>query len=184
LFIKSIFIFLLFSISTNAESKIGDNFIDILSNNSIRNSPIPNLPPIYIIHNKTHLTCYPIKLIKKKFHKDRVEYYCINSNIKISTTKIVDDIDREHGQVETERLINEVKDKVDQGNKYRVDILLSDANNRWASFFIKQALKEKSKLFKIIDSFLPTKYYISFRPQFANDIKQSCMKYRDGFSRG
>jgi len=186
LFIKIVLLSLsLTMMISGAESKIGKKINDIISSNTNINLPIPNLPSINIVYDANKLTCYPIKLIKKKFHKDRVQYYCIDSDIKLSKSEFVDDIDREHGQIDTERLINDVKEKVDQGNKYKVDILLSDATSgRWVGFFLKRELKEKSQLSKIIDEFLPTKYYLSLRPQLANNGDQKGLKCRDGGSRG
>lgn len=148
-------------------------------------SHIPDLPSIDIRHDDDNLTCYPTKLIKQKYHRDRVQYYCINSNIKISDNDIVDDIDKEHGQVGTEKLIESTKDKVDQGDVYRVDILLSDAKkSKWASHFIRSELKEKGIFSKITNILLPTKYYISLRPQLANNGDQKGLKLRDAGSRG
>jgi len=186
LFIRIILLSLSYTmIISGAESEIGKKITNIISNNTNINLPIPNLPSIDIVHDNNKLTCYPIKLIKKKFHKDRVQYYCINSDIKISKSEIVDDIDKEHGQIDTDRLINDVKEKVDQGNKYKVDILLSDATSgRWVGFFLKRELKEKSQLFKIVDEFLPTKYYLSLRPQLANNGNQKGLKFKNAGSKG
>ena len=193
---KTIFIFLFLTMIIYGEAKkhqgnkdeknnINNVITNIVEKSTLSNSPIPNLPPIDIKHDGSNLTCYPIKMIKQKYHKERVQYYCISRNIKISDNDTVDNIDKDHGQVGTEKLIEAVKDKADQGNTYKVDILLSDAKkSSWAGFFLKRELKEGGSLSRIINILLPAKYYISFRPQLANNGDQKGFKFRDAGSRG
>jgi predicted porin len=158
----------------------------MLSNQlSLSKDNIPDVPTFDIEYNDKDLKCYPIRVIKKKYYQDRVEYYCINRDIKISDNSIVDDIDKEHGQIDTEQLITASKDKIDQGAIYKVDILLSDAKSGyWSAFMAKQQLNKKNRLLNYIDILLPAKYYISLRPQLGNNGSKKGMKFRDGGSRG
>jgi len=188
---RAFFIFLFLSMivygeaNKSRESKKDSILLDIIANSSISDSPIPDLPPLDIVHDGESLTCYPIKIIKQKYHEDRVQYYCLSSNIKISDSDMAETIDKDHGQAATEKLIEAVKDKVDKGNTYNVDILLSDAKRgSWAAFFLKRELKNKGIVSKIIDTLLPAKYYISLRPQLASSGDQESLKLRDGGSRG
>jgi len=181
-FLRSVYFLSITTSFLSAEIKIKNILSDQLA---LHKDNIPDLPTFDIVHNDKKLRCYPIKLIKKKYHQDRVEYYCINRDIKISDNGIVDDIDKVHGQVDTEKLMEAAKDKVDQGAMYKVDILLSDAKSSyWSSFMAKQQLTKKSQLFDYIDILLPAKYYISLRPQIGNNGDQKGMKFRDGGSRG
>lgn len=144
---------------------------------------IPNVPSFSFYYKGKQLTCYPLKLIKKSSYKDRIEYICINKDIKITKNE-TEEIDKEQGQIATEDLISTVKSKIDIGETYRVQIDARDANNRKKiQFLAKQQLLNR-RYGKLLTMILPAKIYASLRPQFSNNGDEGAMKLQDGGSRG
>ena len=142
--------------------------------------PIPDVPEFSVTYQGEALVCSPIELIKTKTHKDLVKYQCQE---KYSEHKGEKNQEEARGHAETERLSNEVKDKIAQGTVYTLEIPLYAAHISQRRILAEQQLNDKP-YGKYLHMFLPAKLYISIRPQLANSGEDGEMELRNGGSKG
>ena len=144
-------------------------------------SPIPDVPRFSMSYQGETLVCSSVELIKKKTRKDLVKYQCQEKYEDYEREK---DQEEARGHAETERLQQEVQNKIAQGTVYTVQIPLYAAQNpQRARILAEQQLNDKP-YGKYLRMFLPAKIYISIRPQLANSGEDGKMELRNGGSRG
>jgi predicted porin len=141
----------------------------------------PDVPKFYITYQGDALVCSPTELIKKKTHKDLVKYECKKKDIDQTIEKKQDE---ERGHAETQRLNEDVKNKIAQGPTYSVEIPLYDADSPTRAKIIAQQQLNNRPHGKYIRMILPAKLYISIRPQLVNSGEDGEIKLQDGGSRG
>ena len=144
-------------------------------------SPIPDVPEFSVTYEGEVLLCSPVELIKKKTLKNHVKYQCQR---KYSDQKSHQNQEEAHGHEETQRLKKDLKNKIDQGTVYSVEIPLYAAHRpERAQILAEQQLKD-NPYGKYLRMILPAKLYISLRPQLANSGDDGQMELRNAGSRG
>lgn len=142
---------------------------------------IPDVPEFSITYQGDQLVCSPRNLIKTKTHKDLVKYECQK---RYSEHKIEKIEDQQRGHAETQRWKSDVKNKMEKGVVYTVEIPLYDANSqRKAKIIALQQLKNRPHG-KYLRMLLPAKIYLSIRPQISNSGKDGELELKNGGSRG
>ena len=178
-FLSILFPFLFLSLGA------GESSISLLLDKNKKE--VPDLPSFEMTYKGEKLKCYPTALIEKKTRKNLVEYHCIKKNIasRLTSKDAVSGMEQ-RGRDETKRLKQAVEDKVNTGEILKVQIPLYDAKRPWlASYTAKQRMQD-FYLGKYLGWLLPSKFYISLRPQYAkvtDEKNNEKMKFRDAGSR-
>jgi len=142
---------------------------------------VPNILEFLITYEGQTLVCSPVGLIETKTHKDLVKYDCRKRYVE---QEIVKKQDEQRGHAETQRLEDDVKNKIVKGVVYTVEIPLSDADSPTrAKIIALQQLKNKPHG-KYLRMLLPAKLYVSIRPQLTNSNADNKLVLANGGSRG
>ena len=147
--------------------------------------PIPDVPSFELEFEGEELKCLPNKLIRKKTHKNLIEFICIKKNIavllpdkeKLST-------EDEKGRNKVKKLRQELEEKVNTGVVYRVEIPQNYAKQPWLARKTAKEVLNKSYYGKYLRWFLPAKLYASLRPQLAHTGDEGGFTFKDAGSRG
>jgi len=145
------------------------------------NVPIPDVPQFSITYQGEAMVCSPTGLIKTKSHKDMVTYECQKTHIDIKSQKIQD---AEPGVAETDRLREDVQNKVAQGTISSVEIPLYDADSPTKAKIIAEGQLNNRPHGKYLRMLLPAKLYLSIRPQLANSGEDGEIELLNGGSKG
>jgi len=165
-----------FSLLLSLSFLMADEKIDSPSNNPV----IPSVPNFSITYLGDRLLCTPTGLIKTKMHKDLVTYECQKETADVVSKDAEDEM---RGHAETERLRNEVKDKIAKGVIYSVEIPLSDASRPTLARIIAERQLNNRPYGEYLTMLLPAKLYMSIRPQLVNSDDDGGLKLQDGGSR-
>jgi hypothetical protein len=145
--------------------------------------PIPDVPSFTLTYNKELLSCSPVRLIKKKTHKNLVEYRCKGPDASQATKKKRTE-QEERGRSETERVRQDIETKRDEGVSYIVKINHSDAMRPYVAAVAAKRQLENKFYGKILTWLLPARFYVTIRPQFTTKGTDSKLEYRNGGTRG
>jgi len=129
------------------------------------NTIIPDVPQFSITYEGEVLQCSPTGLIKTDSRKDLVTYECQKEQSELKADEIED---AEPGDDETRRLREEVKNKIEEGAKYTVEVPQSDAYSPTRRRVIAEQQLYNRPYGQYIRELLPAKLYLSLRPQIAN----------------
>jgi len=142
---------------------------------------IPDVPEFSITYLDEELLCVPTGLIKTKTHKDHVTYQCqeMYTDVKIKKKK-----EAEPGIAETKRLRQDVKNKIEKGSVFSVEIPLYDAKSPRKAKIIAEHQLNNKPYGQYLRMLLPAKLYVSIRPQIAKTGKDGEIDLRDAGSRG
>lgn len=138
---------------------------------------VPDVPTFSLTYQGEVLVCVPTGLIKNKRRKELVTYQCQK---EYSDNKNDTKQDEARGNEETQRMRNEVRNRIEEGVKYSVEIPLYDANSPSIARLIAKRQLNNSPHGQYLRMLLPAKIYLSARPQYVADPEG----IRDGGSRG
>jgi hypothetical protein len=144
-------------------------------------SLIPNVPELSITYLGEALTCSPTGLIKQKSHKDLVTYRCQGEYSDYVSKKKREE---QRGNDETRRLADQIKQKMDKGAVYSVQIPIDLAKRPARASLIAQRQLNDRPYGKYLRMLRPAKLYVSIRPQLANSGDDGKIELRNGGSRG
>ena len=154
----------------------------LLDHNS--SETIPDVPSFELNFNEEELECFPSKLIRKKTHKNLIEYLCIKKNISVlPSDKEPLSAEDEKGRNETQILRRQIEDKANTGAVYKVQIPQNTARHPWLASKTAKEQLNKNYYGKYLRWFLPAKLYASLRPQLAHSSDAKGFSYKDAGSR-
>ena len=155
----------------------------LFDNNS--SEPIPDVPSFEIDFEGESLKCLPNKLIRKKNHKNLIEYICMKKSISVLPSgKETRCAEEEKGRNEVKILRRQLEEKVNTGAIYKVQIPENYAKHpRLVRNIAKEELN-KRYYGKFLRWFLPAKLYASLRPQLAYSSDEGGLSFEDAGSRG
>ena len=143
---------------------------DILDGSTLikKEEKVPDVPSFSMKYNGDMLECFPNRLIRKKTHKNTIEYRCVKKYIAASSTADMEiSGDEQRGRDETKRLRQDVEDRMKTGRVTTVEISEGDARRPWMASYVAKRKLENRFYAKYIKWMLPAKFYISLRPQLA-----------------
>ena len=144
---------------------------------------VSDFPSFSLTYDEKFLSCSPVKLIKTKTRKNRVEYKCVSAYADRSTKKKRVQKE-ERGRSETERLRQDLEKKKNEGLSYTVEIATVDAKRPQLAAKIAKRQLENKLYGKVLSWILPARFYVSIRPQFTKIGTENKLKYRNGGTRG
>ena len=149
-------------------------------------SVVPNVPVFSIHYKGEELKCYPIQYLQPTFYQKLVDFRCIRSDIKPTDSRIEKLLDdgEATGLDETNRIKDQIKLKKEIGTMYTVKIEERYASIPWKASIIASRKLKSGYFQKYLSWILPSRLYISARPQYASVIGTEDMEFRDGGSRG
>lgn len=145
------------------------------------NTLIPDVPQFSISYQGEALQCSPTGQFKTSARKDIVTYECQKAHTKVKSQNLQD---VEPGNDEAKRFREEVKNKIEEGAKYSIEIPLNDAKNPTRRRVIAEQQLYNKPYGKYLRRLLPAKLYLSLRPQVANSGDDGEIELVNGSSRG
>lgn len=147
--------------------------------------PIPDVPSFEIDFEGESLKCFPNKLIRKKNHKNLIEFICMKKSISVlfPDKETLSDED-EKGRNRVKILRRQLEEKVNTGAIYKVQIPKNYAKHPWIARNIAKEELNKNYYGKYLRWFLPAKLYVSLRPQLAHSSDEGGFSFEDAGSRG
>ncbi len=143
----------------------------------------PDVPEFFIEHNDIKLKCIPVRLITTNTNKELIEYQCLRHPV-VPYSQSAQTREVTSGTDETDRLLEDAKEKRTEGESYMVKVPRYAAKIPFeAKRIAEQQLKDGWYFGKYLDMVLPGKMYLSLRPQFAQDHDGSGVTFHTGGSR-
>ena len=150
-----------------------------------KSEPIPDVPSFELTYKEEELKCYPNKLIRKKTHKNLIEFICMKKSVSVLLPdKEKLSTEDEKGRNKVKRLRQELEEKVNTGAIYKVQIPQNSAKHPWLARKTAKDILNKSYYVKYLRWLLPAKLYVSLRPQLAHSSDEGGFSFEDAGSRG